>query len=165
MRAIRLAWWREALERLDHAPPPPEPRLLAVAAELVPRGVSGTDLGGLEAGWATLLDEPPRRDLIERRGTLLFELAARLLGEPSPGLAEAGAMFATIDVARRGLLAPIPRPATLRLRIPRAQRPLTALAVLAARDAWREGSGWEPEATPARALALLAHRLTGRLVI
>src|ERR1700760_3804181 len=29
---IRLAWWREALERLDAAPPPAEPLLEALAA-------------------------------------------------------------------------------------------------------------------------------------
>ena len=38
--AIRLAWWREALERLDTKPPPPEPRLQAVASELIPKGLA-----------------------------------------------------------------------------------------------------------------------------
>ena len=42
--AIRLAWWREALERLDASPPPPEPRLQAAATELLPRGISGATL-------------------------------------------------------------------------------------------------------------------------
>ena len=43
--AIRLAWWRERLEELDDgAPPPPEPRLQAVAYELLPRGVRGSEL-------------------------------------------------------------------------------------------------------------------------
>ena len=30
--AIRLAWWREALERLDNGPPPAEPRLQAASS-------------------------------------------------------------------------------------------------------------------------------------
>jgi 15-cis-phytoene synthase len=36
--AIRLAWWRDALERLDTSAPPPEPRLQAAASLLLPRG-------------------------------------------------------------------------------------------------------------------------------
>ena len=46
--AIRLAWWREALDRLDHHPPPPEPRLQAVAAHLLSRGVTGAALATIE---------------------------------------------------------------------------------------------------------------------
>jgi len=39
---IRLAWWRERLEELDEgASAPAEPRLQAVARELIPRGVTG----------------------------------------------------------------------------------------------------------------------------
>ena len=56
--AIRLAWWREALKGSIPMPPPPEPRLQAVATELLPRGVSGRT-PALEDGWATLLDEEP----------------------------------------------------------------------------------------------------------
>jgi hypothetical protein len=48
------------------------------------------------------------------------------------------------------------------LHIPRPLRPLTALARLAARDLGR-GEPFEPEATPGRALALLAHRWSGRI--
>ena len=36
------------MERLDANPPPPEPRLRAVAVELLPRGISGGDLARLE---------------------------------------------------------------------------------------------------------------------
>ena len=35
---IRLAWWREALERLDREPPPAEPVLQALAAHVLPAG-------------------------------------------------------------------------------------------------------------------------------
>src|SRR5215218_8523335 len=66
--AIRLAWWREALERLDTNAPPPEPRLRAAAAELLSRGIRGADLAGLEDGWAALLDEHPDIERIGRRG-------------------------------------------------------------------------------------------------
>src|SRR5688572_10800388 len=59
LAAIKLAWWREQLERLDSEARPAEPRLRAAAAELLPRGVTGAMLAGLEEGWATLLDEEP----------------------------------------------------------------------------------------------------------
>lgn len=157
--AIRLAWWREALERLDTSPPPPEPRLQAVAADLLPRGISGTDVGAIEAGWAALLDEELDPDALAARGETLFALAARLLGSDDPRLGEAGRLFALGGAARRG----IRLPATRGLgghRFPRALRPLTALTKLAVRDL-REGRRLEPEATPARAVALLSHRLFG----
>lgn len=164
--AIRLAWWREALERLDSDPPPPEPRLRAVAAELLPRGVSGAELAALEDGWATLLEEEPDVERVAERGAKLFVAAAGLLGGSDPLLAAAGRLWAYEDVARRRLLR-MRRPMDEmhqigRHRFPRLLRPLTALAALAARDAKR-GANLEPEATPGRAAVLLAHRLTGRL--
>ena len=162
--AIRLAWWRDALERLDHAPPPPEPRLQAVAAHLLPRGVRGADLAAMEPGWATLLDEWPDLSLIEERGAQLFELGAMLLGRICGGLREAGALYAAVNLERRGIDAG-GRTMALglnRLRFPRQVRPMTSMAALAARDLSRGGAP-EPEATPGRALALFRHRLTGRV--
>jgi phytoene synthase len=41
---IKLAWWREALEKLDREPPPPEPVLGDVAAHLLPAGLSSSGL-------------------------------------------------------------------------------------------------------------------------
>src|SRR4051812_13606979 len=35
LAAIKLAWWRETLERLDRESAPPEPRLQAVQRELL----------------------------------------------------------------------------------------------------------------------------------
>jgi phytoene synthase len=154
--AIRLAWWREALERLDHSSPPPEPRLEAVTAELLPRGVKGSEIAGIAAGWSALLDEQPDLALIATRGEALFAAGARLLEQEDPRLAEAARQFALGDAARRGWIAAPPRRAVSHRFAPRL-RPLTALAKLAGRDAL------EPEATPARALALLRHRLTGRV--
>lgn len=158
--AIRLAWWREALERLDHAPPPPEPRLQA-AAKLLPQGVTGAGLAGLEDGHAALLDETIDWSRVAAGGAALFAVAARLLGADDPRLGEAGRLFALGRAARLGL----PPPGELApngLRFQKKLRPLTALARLAARDLARRGP-LEPEATPGRALALLIHRLTGAI--
>ena len=161
--AIRLAWWREALERLDHHPPPPEPRLTAAAAELVPRGVTGAMLSGLEDGYATLLDERPDGDRLGDSGSALFAIGARLLGASDDLLLGAGRLHAFARAARMGL-AVVPEDFTLGAlaghRFPRALRPLTAFARLAARDVARAPK-LEVEATPARAIALLAHRLSG----
>jgi len=163
--AIRLAWWREALERLDHHPPPPEPRLHAVVAELLARGVTGKALAGLEDGYATLLDEHPDSDRLGAGGAALFAIGATLLGAADARLAEAGRLHAFASAARRGLAA-IPddvRPDGLAgHRFQRALRPLTGLARLAVRDI-RRAPTLEPEATPARAAALLSHRLFGTI--
>lgn len=164
LAAIRLAWWREALERLDRDPPPPEPRLAAAGRDLLTRGIGGARLALLEDGWAALLDQGDQSSRIAARGAILFGIAADLLGARDALLAEAGQVFALADVARRGLhpggavsLAPLAGH-----RFEPGLRPLTALARLAVRDV-RAGGRLEPEATPARALALLAHRLSGKL--
>ncbi|HET9811171.1 MAG TPA: hypothetical protein VFP53_05685, partial [Sphingomicrobium sp.] len=65
---IKLAWWREQLEALDSSAPPAEPRLTAVANELLPRGITGTELADVEAGWATLLDPEIDPALVAARG-------------------------------------------------------------------------------------------------
>ena len=165
--AIRLAWWREALERLDVNPPPPEPRLRAVAAELLPRGVSGTMLAGLEDGWATLFDEEPDIERVAERGEKLFAIGAKLLGGCDALVTVAGRVYAYETVFRADLFPrhwPMEEVHQLsRHRFPRALRPLTALARLAARDA-RQSPWLEPEATPGRAAALLSHRLFGFVV-
>jgi phytoene synthase len=161
MGAIKLAWWRESLAKLDHAPPPAEPRLKAVASELLPREIRGSELAELEAGWATLLDERPSDALIERRGATLFRLGAHLLGQAPEGIEAAGALFAVADVGRRGLHAPRGTPFTPAAAFPAKVRPLTSLAALALRDL--SGGSNEPEATPGRSWTVLRHRLTGRL--
>ncbi len=159
--AIRLAWWRDALERLDTSPPPPEPRLQACAAEILSRGVSGSDLANISEGWAALFDEVRDPKAIGARGGALFAVGAKLLGVEHAGFHRAGGWFALADVARRGL-APLLPVQTESLRFPPALRPLTGLARLAVRDL-RRGQDFEAEGTPARAAALLAHRLTGRV--
>jgi phytoene synthase len=165
LAAIKLAWWREQLDRLDSHSPPAEPRLRAAAAELVARGIGGAELAELEDGWAALLDPSPDIVRVEARGAALFRLAARLLGADHPGLSAAGRLHARMDVSRRGLWpasamadaadeSPLPR-------FPSRLRPLTGLASLAARD--RRSGGGEPEATPGRSWALIRHRLTGKI--
>ena len=160
--AIRLAWWREALERLDHCSPPAEPRLQAVSKHLLPRGVTGAALSALEDGYATLLDEEPDSDRIGAGGAALFAIGAKLLGADDQRLVDAGRLHAFARAARRGLAA-FPEDQAVPIdRFASALRPLTAFARLAARDV-RRAPILEPEATPARAIALLAHRLTGRI--
>ena len=160
--AIKLAWWRAALERLDQGPPPGEPRLQAVARELLTHRISGADVAGIEDGWAALLDEEIDWERVATRGERLFALAGRLLGADDAGLAGAGRACALGDAARHGTAVPTDLMALARqrlqsVRFPRKLRPLTALTRLALRDPR------EPEATPARAFALLRHRLTGRV--
>jgi len=159
--AIRLAWWRDALERLDTSVAPPEPRLQAVAAELPTRGVSGAELARIAEGWAALFDEVRDPGAIGARGEALFAVGATLLGSNGPQVARAGRYFAISDVARRGL-APVFDVEIARLRFKPALRPLTALARLAVRDLG-QGEPFEPEATPGRALTLLAHRWMGTI--
>lgn len=155
LAAVKLAWWAEALERLDGAGPPAEPRLQAAAAELLPRGLRGSELARLEAGWRALLDEHPDEVAVAERGAVLFGLAARLLEAGHPDLEEAGHRFALRDAARRKLLTEADGSSPA-FRSPRALRPLTALAALAERPLN------ESEATPGRAWTLLRHRITGR---
>lgn len=164
--AIRLAWWREALERLDSNSPPPEPRLQAVASELLPRGITGAMLAELEDGWASLLDEQPDIERIGEGGARLFAIGAKLLGTDDQRLDPAGRLYA-YERARRKQLMPIPYPTEEMSmlaghRFSRRLRPLTVLARLAARDV-KQAPAVEPEAAPGRAAAMLFHRLFGRV--
>src|SRR3546814_12554284 len=113
---------------LDAAPPPAEPVLGAVAAELLPIGVTGTDLAALVAGWEELLepeldDEGLMRHARERGGRL-FTLAGRIVGMDRPALTPAGDGWARADLAlhvggpmlneRASPLAPVPGSALCR---------------------------------------------------
>lgn len=169
---IRLAWWRQALERLDAAPPPAEPLLEALAAAVLPAGVSGTALAGIEEGWSVLLDDgaldAAALQAYARRGGQLFRHSARVLGadgEVEPG----GTRWALVDLARHSSR---PEEAEAALRAaaeiaeppawPTALRPLAMLSLLARRDLARSGPPFERQGAPGRILALLGHRLTGR---
>ena len=105
---IKLAWWREALERLDRE------RRAGRAGAPGARGpcpsgrISGAELAAMEEGWAVLLAgrgaRPGRADAPMRaaRGGLLFRFTARLLG---------GGGEQAVGRRRRGLGAGRPRPA------------------------------------------------------
>lgn len=162
--AVRMAWWRDSLERLDEHPPPPEPRLQACTSELLPRGVRGARLAAIADGYLALFDEAPDAARIAAAGAATFRCAAALLGAQDPLLEPAGSRHSAARAYRFGLLAAIPErgESLAGHRFAKALRPLTGLARLATRDL-RRGSDIEPEATPARAAALLAHRLTGTI--
>ncbi|HET7709732.1 MAG TPA: hypothetical protein VFK50_09410 [Sphingomicrobium sp.] len=158
LAAIKLAWWRDRLEGLDKGQVPAEPRLKAVAADLFPRGVTGSDLAALEEGWAALLHQDPDADVALARGSRLFALAARLVGAIASDITpRAGRLYAAGQLRRLGIQVGDGLVETEIRGIPRRLRPLTGLAALSRRDLRLS----EPEATPARAFALLRHRWTG----
>jgi 15-cis-phytoene synthase len=176
---VRLAWWRERLEDLDAGiSAPAEPRLVAVERQLLPRGVSGRDIAGLEGGWLRLFDPFPwgseTSEAIWFRGNLLFGLAAKVVNQPDPRIQTAGGLWALADAARhcsdavsRKLLLDQSRTFARGIageRFPTALRPLSALAAVAIRDA-RRGEPMEAEGTPGRAAAMLRHRFTGKLPV
>jgi 15-cis-phytoene synthase len=159
---IKLAWWREQLEALDSSPPPAEPRLQGAAEHLLPLGVKGSELAGLESGCATLLDPEIDIQLVAGRGGALFRIGSKLLGASDARIAEAGALYALASAGRWGL-PELFGPAAEYLgrlrghRFDRRVRPLTMLARAAARDLHSNDAQWDRR----RALAMLAHRWTG----
>lgn len=172
---IRLAWWRESLEKLDREPAPAEPVLRALAEHVLPGGVTGAELAAMEAGWTLLLSPEPltAADLqlyASARGGLLFRATARLLGEPAPGpsVEAGGGAWALIDLARHSTDAPDAEAAAQTAagiatwRWPPRLRPLGMLAILALRDAEPARPRWEPQGAPRRMLRMLRHRLTGK---
>jgi phytoene synthase len=173
---IKLAWWRDSLEKLDRERAPAEPALEAAAREILPRGVTGAELSGMEEAWTVLLtpEELSPNDLdsyAAARGGLLFSLSARLLGGAGDtALQKAGESWALADLARHSANAP-DRDAALAAalarmpdhprRWPARLRPLGMLAALARRDAEWRGGAPEPQGSPGRMLRMLGHRLTG----
>jgi phytoene synthase len=171
---IKLAWWRDALEKLDRESAPPEPVLRALAEHVLPGGVAGAELATMEEGWAILLSDLPlsEADLstyARARGGLLFRHSARLLGEEGGAeIEQAGGAWALIDLARHSgnredAEAAI---AAARLRAgprrwPSRLRPLGMLAMLARRDAEAGRAYWERPAAPRRMLRMLGHRISG----
>lgn len=130
---IRLAWWREAIEALDHGTVPAQPLLQVIAAQLLPRGIAGAELALLEDRWLDMIgtmDVPPSH---VAGGGRLFALAARVLG----GDPELGDKIGRAWVA--GDAAGLPN-------IPASLRPLFGLVRLAERDADLARRGAETEA-------------------
>lgn len=174
---MRLAWWREALARLDREPAPAEPVLQALARELVARGTSGEALVPIVHGWEVLIEEERLdRDALLRFGEgrgQLFVAAGQALGAGAGDpLADTGKGWALADLSLhlRGTdEAAIARDLALPLldqaaaaRWSRNGRALGALAHLARLDL-RLPQGELPRlGAPHRVGRLLWHRLTGR---
>lgn len=167
---IRLKWWQDALERLDHAPPPAEPVLQGIAAAVLPGGISGERVAALVDGWAVLLEPELDDAALTRyggRGRVVFELAGVRAGADGDPLALAGEGWALADlsgklsdageaaVARR--LAGAALDAALSVRWSRAGRALGAMAHLARLDLAGVAAG-----SPRRTARALWHRITGR---
>lgn len=173
---LRLAWWREALARLDAGPPPAEPVLRALAAEVLPRGVRGEELVPIVHGWEVLIEEERlSTEALERyahgRGAL-FILAGRVLGAGGGDpLREAGQGWALADLARNLDEPADADPAALALplletaggvRWSRNGRALGGMALLARRDLGLPPGAPAPLGAPERVARLAWHRLTGR---
>jgi phytoene synthase len=166
---IKLAWWREALEKLDQAPPPAEPVLQALAAHVLPAGISGAELAEMEEGWAVLLSDAPltEEDLAfyaEKRGARLFALSARILGGEGAG----GEPWALVDLARHSGneedadAAVAASRAYPPAKVPAPLRPLGMLDTLARRDSDPGRPRWEAQGSPGRMGRMLRHRFSGR---
>jgi phytoene synthase len=166
---MRLAWWREALVRLDSAPAPGEPVLQALASDVLPHGATGNALAKMIDGWEPLLgtiDDTTVFDHGAFRGSGLFEIAGRVIGaSPDDPIALAGYAWALADLAAN--LSEPEAAATARdeamlglttatgARWSRNGRALGALALCARFDLAGTPTPW-------RVARLAWHRLTGR---
>jgi len=165
---MRLAWWREALARLDSGPPPAEPVLQALASDVLPLGPTGQTLAAMTDGWEVLLgtiDDRTIGDHGRLRGEILFEQAGVVLGAGSDPLGEAGRGWALADLAAHlsdPAMAARARDAALPLlasatchRWSRRGRALGAMTHIARLNL-------AGPATPRRVARLAWHRFTGR---
>ena len=150
---IRLAWWREALARLDTAPPPAQPVLAALAASALPLGVKGQALEPLEDAFLSLLLDERLSGAaldahLDRRGGTLFGACATALGVAQPSARALGRVWAlgqlvapvvgskvgpSVDATDAVRIAGEALP----LKLAPALRPLAALTGFAARDVAR----------------------------
>jgi len=149
---IRLAWWREALTKLDAGTVPGQPVLAALAAHVLPLGVTGRSLEPLEDAFLSLLIEERLAgqilsDHVDRRGGTLFAALATVLGVAQASSRRLGRIWALGELVRPEIKAPPIDPAdagTLladgaaggrgAARLARPLRPLGALARFAAAD-------------------------------
>lgn len=167
---IRLAWWREALEKLETAPPPAEPALQALAASGL-----GAGLTPIVDGWEVLIEDRLDAGALARFGAgrgALFTVAGEALGAIGDPLAVAGQGWALADLARhldsddeaaeaRALAGPLLDVAG-KARWSRNGRALGAMALLARRDLGLAAGEAAPVGSPGRVARLLWHRMTGR---
>lgn len=171
---LRLTWWFEVLEALDRAPPPAQPVIEALAASVLPHGVSGATIAGMVDGWEALLDrEPLTPDRIAEhgeRGARLFNATACLSGAgPGDPVTVAGRGWALADLSRhlsdsaeREMVRAVARPLLVEAtaaRWTRRARALGALTHLARLDLAPDPL---PPGAPSRVARIAWHRLTGR---
>jgi phytoene synthase len=171
---MRLTWWHDALVKLDTTQPPAQPVLEAIARDLMPCGVQGSDVAAMIDGWDVLieeaeLDEQALRRFGDGRGGTLFTLAARALGgEGGAAMRSAGSGWALADLAH-GLSNSAEAEAARRVAVeqlragleqrwPGPLRPMGMLAHFARMDL----EGGSPTGSPRRLGRVLWHRLTGR---
>ena len=147
---IRLAWWRDALTALDAGQVPAQPLLALIAAEVLPRGVSGAELTALEDRWLGLIGSDDVPESHFAGGGAFFVLQARIGGGDLGMARRLGEAWAKGEPAFGPVAIPL--------------RPLFGLVQLAARDAARAraGQGREPRGSTARQLRLLAGIVLGR---
>ena len=169
---LRLAWWREALAKLDYASAPAEPVLQGLEREVITKGeATGESLVSIVHGWEVLveadsLNAKALSSFASGRGRL-FVAAGKVLGTcAADPLVEAGQGWALADLAAnlsvpheaeaaRALARPLLSKA-LQHRWSRNARALGAMAHLARMEL--EDSG-----NPLRRVSrLLWHRLSGR---
>lgn len=174
---MRLAWWREALERLDAGPAPAEPVLRALAAEVLPLGVTGKSLVPIVHGWEVLveedhLDATAFQRFGEGRGSLFVAAGQAMGAAAGDPLVEAGRGWALADLAgnlsapgeaaaARAQAKPLLAIATQK-RWSGNARALGALAHLGRMDLALPAGRSPRIGSPGRVGRLLWHRLTGR---
>ena len=174
---IRLAWWREALQRLDREPPPAQPVLQGLADAALPGGVSGAALAGLVAVWEVLIeaetvDEAAMRAHADARGAGLFGAAGAVLGGGDARVAAAGRGWALSDLSRHlsdaGAAAQARSLAAAALgealtgTWPARLRTLGALALIARMNLSVPADAPVPAGAPRRVARLMLHRMSGR---
>lgn len=162
---LRLAWWREMLERRPAEWPQGDPVLDTLRAWRDP-----SDLAALAGGWESLLADGLAPEVIAEfaagRGRA-FACLALELGEESDVAAKAAKVWALADLAahlssrtERELVAAHGRRLPPPPALPPALRPLAVLAGLGARALDRGGSNLLDG--PGSALLALRIGLTGR---
>lgn len=166
---IKLQWWADQLAKLDHASPPAEPVLAALA--IAGEGFDREELSAIAIGWQQLVQEGEPDDdelaaFAEFRGRAIFGLMAQDDAPPASLLVDHGPVWALVDFAsklpagavqeRALALATRLMPTQGPGRLPKSQRAAGALAWLSRRDAQRVGGG-----AVARVCRMAWHRMSG----
>lgn len=172
---MRLTWWHAALGELDEKPPPAQPVLQALAADVLPVGVTGVELAALVEGWEMLLEPDLDAAVLTRfaedRGGRLFRLLATILtGEckqrrsvvsAGEGWALADLVPRLTDAAASGVARTLAEQRftdAFAERWPLRQRALGVMALVAQARLDNHAA----TAAPKLALRLIRHRLTGK---